>query len=516
MKFVGWWLLALCTGSAAAQTVEGTVADSVTGAGIAGARVTLEQAGKSVYSATSDAQGRFRIADVANGVYAARYTVPGYFSEDQQGLPRSFPVSAGIPVTLETRLVPFARIAGRVLDAHGEGVAGALILLATPGFLDMALTAAQGKFDMGGLHRPGAYRLAVVPLSTLKPPDPDPETVQKRGWALTYYPGVTVHNAATKLQVRPGNQNADLEIKLQMAPAHILRGAVLNPDGTPARGVEVAATAEIRPGAVAKSAANGSFELPLADGSWCIIANDTGPEGHLRATEWIDMAGSDREALKLRLSRPFTLRGQVIVERPEGTPAPKFPGVAVAERPSRLLLDAFSEMGEVPPPGFGGGREDDTFQMQDLYAGFYRIVPGPAPAGYYLDSIRVGEAEMSAPEVEIISGSLPITLVYKGHGGVVHGAAENCAAGGVVLVPADAALRRPGFFVKAPCDAKDRYETAAVRPGDYYAVAFAGNSPMPWDAATFDDALLGQAARVTVRAGESTGADLQAIVQPVF
>ncbi|HJT90015.1 MAG TPA: hypothetical protein VJ732_19220 [Bryobacteraceae bacterium] len=134
-----------------------------------------------------------------------------------------------------------------MLDARGESVAGALILLASPGFLDMAMTAAQEKFDMGRLHRPGAYRLAVVPLSTLKPPDRDPETGQKRGWALTYYPGVTIHDAATKLQVRPGDQNADLEIKLHMAPVHMLRGVVLNPDGGPARGVEVAAIAEIRP-----------------------------------------------------------------------------------------------------------------------------------------------------------------------------------------------------------------------------------------------------------------------------
>ena len=516
MKFVCWLSLALSTGSAAAQTVEGTVSDSVTGAGIAGVTATLEQAGKSVYSATSDAQGRFRITGVADGIYAARYSAPGYFSEDDQAPPRSFQVSAAIPVSLEARLTPFARVAGRVLDTRGEGVAGALILLATPGFLDMAMTAAQGKFDMGRLHRPGPYRLAVVPLATLKPPDPDPETGQKRGWALTYYPGVTIHDAATKLQVRPGNQSADLEIKLQMAPVHMLRGVVLNPDGAPARGVEVAATAEIRPSVVAKSTANGSFELPLVDGSWCITANATGPDGHLRATEWIDMAGSDREALKLRLSRPFTLRGQVIVERPEGTPAPKFPGVAVAERPSRLLSDAFSEMGETPPPGFGGGRDDDSFQMQDLYPGFYRIVPGSAPPGYYLDSIRVGEAEMSAAEVELFSGNLPVTLVYKGHGGVVRGTAENCASGGVVLAPADAAFRRPGFFFKAACSANDRYEIAAVRPGDYYAVAFAGNSPMPWDAATFDDAVLKQAARVTVRAGESTAADLRAIVLPVF
>ncbi|HJT90014.1 MAG TPA: carboxypeptidase-like regulatory domain-containing protein, partial [Bryobacteraceae bacterium] len=59
-------------------------------------RVTLEQAGKPVYSATSDAQGRFRMTGVANGVYAARYSAPGYFSEDDQGPPRSFQVRAAI------------------------------------------------------------------------------------------------------------------------------------------------------------------------------------------------------------------------------------------------------------------------------------------------------------------------------------------------------------------------------------------------------------------------------------
>ncbi|HJT90016.1 MAG TPA: hypothetical protein VJ732_19225 [Bryobacteraceae bacterium] len=76
----------------------------------------------------------------------------------------------------------------------------------------------------------------------------------------------------------------------------------------------------------------------------------------------------------------------------------------------------------------------------------------------------------------------------------------------MVLVLADA----------ASADGKDRYEMAAVRRDDYYAVAFAGSSPMPWDAATFDDALLKQATRVTVRAGESTAADVRAIVAPVF
>jgi hypothetical protein len=72
-------------------------------------------------------------------------------------------------------------------------------------------------------------------------------------------------------------------------------------------------------------------------------------------------------------------------------------------------------------------------------------------------------------------------------------------------------MRRPGFFYSAPCDANDRYEIGAVRPGEYYALAFAGGDPDPWYRSRWDDALLNQAARVTVRAGEASSADLRAI-----
>jgi hypothetical protein len=53
---------------------------------------------------------------------------------------------------------------------------------------------------------------------------------------VTYYPGFTVHDAATKLQVRPGNQNADLEIKLQMAPHAARRGVEPRWHASPQRG----------------------------------------------------------------------------------------------------------------------------------------------------------------------------------------------------------------------------------------------------------------------------------------
>jgi hypothetical protein len=103
-------------------------------------------------------------------------------------------------------------------------------------------------------------------------------------------------------------------------------------------------------------------------------------------------------------------------------------------------------------------------------------------------------------------------MVYKSDGGTVSGKAENCASGGVLLVPGDPALRRKGFSKSAPCDSGGHYEVRAVRPGDYYALAFAGNGPVP----ALDEALLHQGVKVTVRAGEASSADLRTITRPVF
>jgi hypothetical protein len=154
--------------------------------------------------------------------------------------------------------------------------------------------------------------------------------------------------------------------------------------------------------------------------------------------------------------------------------------------------------------------------VENVYAGAYRIIAMNPPTGYYLDSVRVGEAEQSTPEVELSSGAVPLTLVYKTTGGTVRGTAEKCTAGGVVLVPQDPGLRRPGFLYSKPCDANDRYEIGTVRPGEYYVLALPGDAPDPWFRASLNDTILNQAAKVTVHAGETSSLDLRAIAQPRY
>ena len=94
----------------------------------------------------------------------------------------------------------------------------------------------------------------------------------------------------------------------------------------------------------------------------------------------------------------------------------------------------------------------------------------------------------------------------------MRGTAENCASGGVLLVPIDSALWRRGFSKSGPCEPSGHFEVRAVRPGDYYALAFAGNGPVM----TVDESVLRQAVKITVRSGEATLADLRTITKPVY
>jgi hypothetical protein len=127
-------------------------------------------------------------------------------------------------------------------------------------------------------------------------------------------------------------------------------------------------------------------------------------------------------------------------------------------------------------------------------------------------AVRVGQAESAGVEAELSSGAVPITVVLKADGGTVHGTVEKCESGLVVLVAQDPALQTRGFLRDVRCDPNDRYEIVAVRPGGYYALAFAGRGSVP----QLDEGMLRQANRVTIRAGEASSIDLHVMRRPGY
>jgi hypothetical protein len=526
-------LLVLGTACAAAQTVEGTVLDAATGSGVAGVKVELLMEGWTRYEAITDGGGRFRFDKIKEGDYTDRYQSADHWLTAGWADCHAFHVAAGSPVNLETRLMPWSKISGRVVDPKGNGVANAPLELTGSGMtingrtymrtswggggggqlgqtpLAMPFrgqTDAHGKFEVQLM--PGTYGLSVVPPPALKPPDPG-EDGAPLVWTRTYYPGVDAAEAASKIVVFPGSDVSGVELKLLAVSAHAVRGVLLNPDGTPAPKVAIT-MADARSVQVV-SEQDGTFEFPaVVEGEWCLSAQAQDGSVKLRAMEWIEVSKHDVENVKLRLVPPLTLRGRVVMQGPKGAPE---------AGPEALILSLSggrnSREGDL---GLGGSvlAEPDAngdFVVPDAYPGVYRLGPllPQMRSPYYLDAVRIGDADLTMQEVEI-SSDVAITVVYKADGGSVHGKAENCASGGVVLVPSDPARRRPGFSKSAACDSNGNYQVDAVRPGDYYALAFAGNGPV----LTVDDVLLNQAVKVSVRAGEASAADLKTITKPVF
>lgn len=491
-KFL-YFLPLLFAAGACGQSVEGTVINSVTGAGIGGAKVVLQRGETPAFSATADATGHFRIEGVNDGSYSVRYTADRYFSSRRN--PPIQVIAGAAPVPIEGRLVPLARVSGRVVDPSGQVVRDAFVELATLQSFLTARTGEQGRFSFDSVMPDQAdYILKVEPPPGWKPPESAGKPLT---WATTFYPGVARREQAAPIALAAGANLQGLDIKLVAVPTHSVRGVLLKREGSVAPKVSIVLweTGSRRRAAYhAESNSNGAFEFPaVADGEWRLHAEWKDQDVTLITDEWIDVRGRDLKDLKTRLAAPFTVSGRVMMEHPEGQAAPSAPTMLLFRVHGGQILFADQAVFTAHPGA------DGRFQFEGMYPGSYVFQPGgPPPQGFYLDSIQQGETPVG-DGLEISADSAELAVVYKTHGGAVRGSVEKCGSGQILLVRRD----RPRGALVADCDATGRYQIGAVRPGEYYVVAVSDFRLRPIDAA-----LLQMATRATVRAGETTQLDL--------
>ena len=285
---------------------------------------------------------------------------------------------------------------------------------------------------------------------------------------------------------------------------HSLRGRVLDPKGDPAAKIVVrlAAADEIQPEELqAVSGPDGRFEFRgVHDGSWRLFAETETGGVKLHAFAAPEMLGHDLDRRDLRLSSSFTVRGRVELETAGGSQG-KRPQVGVVLFPA----------GGGPVYGQGSTDDEGNFRIEGVFEGAYGVkaIGAEGKDSYYLASVVLGEHEVLAQTVDLVSGSLPLRIVYRSNGGAVRGTVEDCAGAEVLLVPQDPGLRQVEFVRRATCNEGGRYQIAQVRPGDYFAFAF-DDAPVTLDAISrIAQALVNQAVNVTVRPGEAISADLK-------
>jgi hypothetical protein len=497
MKLLGAFLLLAPT--LFGQAIEGTVVNSVTGEAIGGASVQIENAGKSPYQTTSDAQGVFHIDGVPDGTYTAIAFKSGFLTIQDDAARRPFHVVAGLdPIQLKLSLIPRGRISGRVLDGDNHPVTGADVsLLQGTGTGQSGLTDASGSFSFD--VAPGAYLLSARPPVKLAPPPPVGD--QHYAWTKTWFPGVTETSAAQKILIRPGVELMGQDIKLGAVNAYSIRGRIHDSNGDPASKLTIQLSrAEDYQHAerTTVSGKDGSFEfVDISDGDWRLSSDLSGKDFVLRAFAAVTITGHDADDVDLRLNAPFSLPVEFFLETSDSTM--KIPGSVVLA----------PEWGGASPAS--NRNKDETYKIDGLYPGRYRVNSLPlAQSGYYLASITLGDQDILGKIVEFSPDSAPLKVVYRSDGGTLRGTVENCGNATIAIAPENPILQRGDVAAVrfAHCSEGGHFEIPNLRPANYYAFAFDQLDANTSNFLSSLPGLINKAMTVEVKAGQVSNIEL--------
>ena len=207
--------------SSARYAVTGTVVNSVTGEPIRRALVQISLG--RIQSVLTDANGQFEFKDLPAGSTGVDAQKPGFFeqrelSDAQTGLTT---VAIGPnPQSLVLKLIPEGVISGHIQSANGEAIENLTVRVYRSQIVDGRMrwmptgggsTNADGEFRIAEL-KPGTYHLEAGPSGF------SPEAVLsakvRDAYPALLYPGVDDLNAATPLEIAPGQHvNADFSMK---------------------------------------------------------------------------------------------------------------------------------------------------------------------------------------------------------------------------------------------------------------------------------------------------------------
>jgi hypothetical protein len=475
------FLFAPVVSSQGGGSVEGEVVNPNTGQGIAGVNIVLYTRQALRYETTSDAGGGFQIANITPGNYEIRFEKEGYSSGRKQPA-QPYRIAAGqAPIRIRLEMSRRATISGRVVDGAGKPVAKAQVKAgnassATP-------TSENGEFTIKDVN-PGYYTLLAMPPSATESPTKQEQRIEP---IATYFPSAPDLSGAQKIVVRGDADIDGLEIRMQAAEVHRVRGVVLNERGSPAAGALVSlAPLAMLPSSVIMNAgmyltilgagqgvgpeqarvtadASGAFEFPsVPAGDWQIAATTSGSidsadfantvrSGAITAL----VGGADVDRLQIPMGAPFT-----VTEAIDWGDLPR--RVAVVS-----LTPADGRFSVATPNTLNADLQPRAVRA---VPGRYYVVPSFA-AGYYPDSVTLGGRDVLGQAVDLVPGSPPIQVSYKPARGTVRGKVDN-AASAIILIPEQ--ITTIGFGRMAQAKADGTFEIAGVAPGAYAIAALLG------------------------------------------
>jgi 5-hydroxyisourate hydrolase-like protein (transthyretin family) len=479
-------------------SISGVVVSASTGEPLRKASVSLTRSPgvPNLPTAITDVQGRFSLI----GLPAGRYTISvdrfGYLSPSRAEIDREIiTVYDGQQVTgISIKLTPNGSVTGRVLDDDGDPLAGAEVALFQvmwrQGRFELSSGATESADDRGAFRfgelTPGRYFVRARPAgarvvpTTIAVPGETPQP--------TWFGGSLDHANAAVIQLAPGENRMDLDIRLRSAVSFGIEGRVAGIEnleidaGNPSTRPRLSLTridSEVREPMNSLNLKNdgtfavdglrpGTYELTAIQGKY-----DRGFTYSLLGRARIDLRAGDLSGVVLQLHPPVSISGRVILDG--DMPEPKSISVFLDG-----LDGAFGTTAVTSKTG--------KFELKNVAAGRYMVrIWDSVEDRAYLKRVEIGGSAAAENVIEIGAGAAPsMDLVISERGANVWGqvkAETPAAAPGqvVVLLPeiADPALRE----LKARTAAADQNGTFWIRnlaPGRYKAYAWADIPEGAW------------------------------------
>jgi protocatechuate 3,4-dioxygenase beta subunit len=381
-----------------------------------------------------------------------------------------------------------------------------------------------------------------------------PMTGRPVGFAPIFHPSAVVVDAAAGIVLAPGMERAGVDIVARLVPTSVIRGRVVGPDGQPPTGVRLMLATYQSGGItiggfsqrVVAVAADGTFTTEsLSPARYTLWARGLPSTATLPASgpppgivtsvlngvpvsttgslplfgdEDVDVTGDELPEVILRLEEGAKVSGTVVFEG--DAPRPALENV-------RLSLSALSPSRMASGGGSSNPQADGTFAIQYVPPGEYRAnaflgftsVPSGGTGSWAVKSILYQGRDVLDQPFEVRQGvnvegltAVFTTKMPELSGTITDAAGRPVPDLMIVLFSANRADWRTGSRRNLPGvqpDTAGRFLFGSVPPGDYYLAAVATADRNDLADASFLEAVVPAAIKVTIADGEKKVQDLR-------
>ena len=465
-------------------SIEGSVMDAITHEPVKKATVMLN--GQVGLSAVTDASGHFAFRQLPAGQYtiqanSEKYPFSQFSFEARQFLSISLAADEQ-KQDISVSLTPGASVRGRIVDDEGNPMSGCNVTAMQ--FRDRGMGRTLQQSGSSQIDEKGEYRISNLPsgkyyiqarcFKTI----PLPHAFVRRAsimdvprltYAPLFYPGAADPVSAAKVQTSPG---ADISgIDFRMAPA---RGVTVRGHAGPAadRNIQLSLTPkdptlrEFRTQGARVNSSTGEFQIQnVLPGSYDLVAT-AAEEGHSYfAKVSVEVGDVPLDPIDLTLAVAPTVSGTISIDGDSKMPMNSM----------RVVMSPLEGRSMMGPPPQAEVQSDGTFLVNSVMPGRWRLNVNGIPG--YVKSVRQGDQEVSAWDLETGSSSSQLKIVVGTKYAQVEAALAAPAAGGEpitgFLLPASG---DPNFSQNFQVNPQGP-SAMSVPPGRYYACAFQAVQP---------------------------------------